>query len=158
MNKYKERKRIENKDLTSLSKVKGESFQIVHFREEESLRPSVNDSCEPSYPEANEKQVESNTFHQFVGYGEGGNDLISGNIVSRFTETSSRKEKILKTYSPKIEDFASFEDYLDALVSYDKKNFPTTEEISYHVNRSIDPLKGERNVSCITATNRASSK
>ena len=115
---------------------------------------SINIPFKSGYPDASEKQFGSNKYQSMCG--EDVDDKVSGKIMFSSTEKLPAKENTLKNHSPKIKDYASFEDYLDALVSYDKKNQLTTAEAPLFINCTIYPAEEVRNVLRIVATKRKS--
>ena len=121
-NKYKERHDSGSKAIFSLSKLK----DVDHHGNDMDFK-SLLRSVDVEHKKSNGGQGDLN-IPTLSGDNEKG---PAGLIVSNHGEIS-------ETYSPKLEEFASFEDYLDALVSYDRKNSLSTKQISCVMHRRIE--------------------
>ena len=128
-NKYKERHDSGSKAIFSLSKLK----DVDHHGNDMDFK-SLLRSVDVEHKKSNGGQGDLN-----IPTLSGGNEKgPAGLIVSNHGEIS-------ETYSPKMEEFASFEDYLDALVSYDRKNSLSTKQTVFEEQKGCTAENYKRN-------------
>ena len=137
-NRYKERSDSGSKAISSLSKIREKKQKSIDF----DLKTLLKSKDDDEYIEPNE-QVDTFISDLFVGIEDGTDAMIGEGIELNISRNLDKETNASARKSPRMEEYASFEGYLDALVSHDQNESLGNMAKAGFVNRNSDLVKSD---------------